>query len=238
MNNDNNQIIRIVLVLLLIAMVLYLMSELKQPETPPKIENKKKRVKFNEKVKIKEIPNRDKTSYITENDITPILPQNTSIYDDYEDESWETAFQGTLLDDKTKKIQNKINNDNQTYRDYNLDHNLIMHLDTTIPYYPKTFDKKETQGKTIKSIYDNKVANIVALPKEIKYQTNERWIYKDESTLNGGKMNKKGLTGNDDTVMYTGSSKNLHNPKKISYEDEFIMDNDDPFIGSSERRII
>lgn len=238
MNNNNNHIIRIVLIILLISMTLFLMSELKQPEQPPNninIKNKKK-VKFNDKVKIKEIPNRtynpDKTEFKQDNSTIK------SLYDDYEDETWETAFQGTLLDSKTKKIHNDINNKNETYRDYNLDANLLMNLDTTIPYYPKKLKNNETKGKTIKSIYDNKVANIVALPKEIEYETDSRWIYKNESTLNGGKMNKNGLTGYDDDISYNGSSKNLHNPKGLSFEDEFIMESNDPFIGSSERKII
>ncbi len=250
MNNNNNQIIRIVLIILLISMTLYLITELKRPDQPPalqiELENNikpKKKVKFNDKVKIKEIPPR---TYNPEKKNNNIVANNTSIYDDYEDETWETAFQGTLLDDKTKKIQREINNNNQSYRDYNLDNNLIMNLDTTIPYYPKRFDKaeggpsgkQETKGKTIKSIYDNKVANIIALPKEIKYETDARWIYKDESTLNGGKMNKTGLTGYDDVISYNGSSKNLHNPKGLSFEDEFIMEDNDPFIGGSERIII
>jgi hypothetical protein len=205
-------ITKTIVILVIVTLVLYFVSEyIQRPDE--KNNNKKRKVTFNDNIEVLHFTKDPLYSEDEENVDTGPIPYDKSS----SGESWEDAFKSSLLDEASKKLQQKILNSSARYANYATDHQMIMDHDAKIaaPFMrPKKRNKAESIGKTIREIYDSKTANVKAVPKKLKKKTANTWEYEDECQMNGGSLDRKGLTGHDSGSDLYGA---------VTYDDDFVL---------------
>lgn len=138
------------------------------------------------------------------NNINNVIPYNKAIDNANDPESlWDSTFGLPLMNDKDKKkFASKMHRNHQNYQKsfnkftkYQLDNETLIKNDLTID--PFKTDKPEYKNKSIKDIYDQKVAGPKTKPKKIKRCTPNTIVYEDEVEMNGGNIKGTNLHGFD-----------------------------------------
>ncbi|AKI80042.1 hypothetical protein QJ850_gp657 [Acanthamoeba polyphaga mimivirus] len=157
---------------------------------------------------LSETSNHSELSDTNNNLCCNIIPSNL---EDDTNNYWDSSFGLPLATDEEKnKFAKQIKKNHKNYEKalgnftkHKTDDNIIIKTDTTIEMFksPYTSDEDETElqrkPRTVKDIYDNKVAGPKAKPKKIKYKTANMVMYENENEMNGGFIKGTNIHGFD-----------------------------------------
>lgn len=193
---SNNALI-ILLVLIVVGFIFYFYFNCQKNEQSTPIIYNKDNKKIKKKKKVRFDDNITYNTYNKNNDETSSIP--VPIIDNFasnggddgiDDDklSWDSSFGIPLVGSMEQKdFITKLHNDHDNYNksmgeftNYQLDNQSLIKTDTTID-----ISSSLNKGKTIKDIYDDKVKNIKAKPKKIKYTTPNSIIYEDDNNVLG-----------------------------------------------------